>query len=351
MSTNVSFTWAPAEPGCCPSTCQQILDMVQAAVSGTVNITGIVIGPTTPVVNDRDKVWMVTTDDTNCTFNGIRVWCTTSGTWVDFVFSPSTITAGDECTFLGTLNGIVGHRTIAELIDCIGDKQIPCSKINFGVVPDGCTYNTWQITIQANSDSIAAGRIEFELSWTSATCGVGNLFVTWSPIVIGQNYTLNVCMPSDAVQTVTNLKGTAIGGWSNTTVQCDPPSCSTTSGSGLVLEITYGPFAIPETAGGASGIIQSHPFGSNIISANTFFKCTTVNANYPTGKKVWYMDVREKDGQCFYAMTWDDTNIVFFQGNQDPTNDVCIVDFSNGDNNATFTPASWSAYITVLYRQ
>lgn len=269
MSTPISITFAPAEPGCCVRTCQDIIDLISASITGNLpdDFHGIIISSDTPDETQRDNLWIkVTVDGEGCVtgFIDILVWSCSEGEWISFTFNPATITPGAECTILGTApNGgglEVQHRTMSQLIDCIADGQIPCGKINFGVVPTGAQYQTWEITIEANADSVAAGRIEFDVSWTSATCGVGRLFVTESPITGGNQYTISVCMPSDAASiTITNLKGTEVGGWSNTTVNCTPDSCLPKTGTAKVAVYNG---AIPTVGGAAGAATFAHGLGA-----------------------------------------------------------------------------------------
>lgn len=60
MSANVNFTWGNLPDGFCFSTLEGFKNDIFNLLEGTVDVTGIVIGPNTPDVSDQDKVWIKT---------------------------------------------------------------------------------------------------------------------------------------------------------------------------------------------------------------------------------------------------------------------------------------------------
>lgn len=359
MSTPISITFAPAEPGCCVRTCQDIIDLISASITGTLpdDFHGIIISSDTPDETQRDNLWIkVTVDGDGCVtgFIDILVWSCSEGAWISFTFNPATITPGDECTFLGTApNGgdlEVQHRTMSQLIDCIADGQIPCGKINFGVVPLGGQYQTWEITIEANADSVAAGRIEFDVSWTSATCGVGRLFVTESPIVGGNQYTISVCMPSDAASiTITNLKGTEVGGWSNTTVNCTPESCFF---SGLAKKNTY-TGSLPSDVGTLGSVTWAHGLGAEPDSVEVLAICTEAYGGHSVGDCINLGDISENQDEeelPAYTYFFNSTNVVVYA--QSGYTDAVLANYDNtADKRDAFDRTKWQLKIKAILIQ
>jgi len=60
MSTAVNFTWGNLADGYCFSTLEAYKNDIFNLLEGTVDVTGIIIGPNTPDVSDQDKVWFKT---------------------------------------------------------------------------------------------------------------------------------------------------------------------------------------------------------------------------------------------------------------------------------------------------
>lgn len=60
MSANVNFTWGNLPTDYCFSTLEAYKNDIFNLLEGTVDVTGIVIGPNTPDVSDQDKIWIKT---------------------------------------------------------------------------------------------------------------------------------------------------------------------------------------------------------------------------------------------------------------------------------------------------
>jgi hypothetical protein len=349
MSTAITFTFGTADPGCCVRTCQDILDLVESKLSGSIpdNLHGIIISHEEPGPDDRDKLWIKTTNDKNCEFVGMLIWCEESGAWVDFTFDPSTITPGNDCTFLGTKDGEVQHRTLSQLIDCLEEKHIPCSKIDFGTVVDGCQFQTWSIQIEANLAAFNAGRIEFDVSWTSATCGNGRKFVTYSPVANGVTYTVEVCMPSDAANiTVTNILGVEVGAWINSAVNCTPDTCTNT-GIATVTEHT-GP--LPSAAGTAGAKTWVHGFSSHPDVVSVWAKCTEAHGGHQVDDMVDLGDIshntNEEDTPAYVFFVTATTVVVYAC---DEFADAVLPNYDATANNLDpFDDTKWKLYIKAV---
>lgn len=60
MSAAVNFSWGNLPDGFCFSTLESYKNDIFNLLEGTVDVTGIVIGPNTPSVSDQDKLWQKT---------------------------------------------------------------------------------------------------------------------------------------------------------------------------------------------------------------------------------------------------------------------------------------------------
>lgn len=361
MSIAATTTYAPAAPGCCPRTCQDIIDIIQESLGVSIpNITSVIIGPNEPGVDERGNLWVKTgpVDSLGGATRilDILIWDSNSSTWVDFFFHVSSIEAGDNCTSLMTWNGSSAWRNADEQINCIPDGAIPCSKIDFGFVPEGCQSQKWTTTIKANQAAIDNGRIEFVVTWTSVTCGVGRRFVTQSPITLDANYDIVVCLPSDAAITSTVLYGDEINPFTNSTLSCTPPSCDVLN-SIIPQTVQGGPFAVPSSNGTATQHIWAHGLPGRPTSVYVRFRYTgsgTPSVGYVVGDEVGLEMIQSADADNCFAYKYDATNVYVWGtklGGGDVGPDVAkIADYdANGVGEGTWDKASWQLYITATY--
>ena len=355
MSIPVTITLGPADPGCCVRTCDDILKLIQSKITAVIpSIKGVIIQTDTPAIGDRDKLW-IEADASSCTTENFsaefKLWCPNEDAWVLIKFDLSQFTSGPDCTLIGSRAGKIENKTISQIIDCMDDGQIPCSKVDFGIVPKGCVFHTWHVDVVANADAIAAGRIEFDVAWTSVKCGSGRKFVTESPIVEGNTYTLDICMPEDAGSiTTSNVRGNITSPFTDTTDECAVEGCL----NALVNAIKVargGPFTVPTTAGNVEAdgkmIRWAHGLATvpDVISVR--LKCVTNTQGY-INSPAMYVDIDrfiDHDGDFPWAVAFDETYVYVWKSGTSSQDEV--IEFNEGALQLEITPVNWRMYITA----